>query len=792
MDRATRRLGWSLLLACLCLAWPSRAAVAIPPRGDAPVLRSPPIVRGFSIAQGLPQASVSTVLRTRDGFLWVGTFGGLARFDGHEFRVFRSDTDASAPASYRITTLHEDARQRLWVGTEDAGISVYEHGRFRQLWACPGACRVYDLFSGDGNDIWALTSSGGFRFDPTTLMATQRLTAAGRFHRAVQAGGQLLVAGESGLSRLTQGRATPIALPDGHRGVDSVAADGAAVWLVLDQAALYRFDVGNGRWTRIRAALRRDSRVLSDGAGGIYFSDSVGGTRRLASDGTVTPLPGAQRMQAVNLYRTAGNALWIGTPAQGLWLLRPALVDLLRNSENPDQPGRVLAADGVGGMWLVMSCAELWHFDRAGRPLDGPIIVTGEHGGCVHGLLYDAPTTSVLAGTSDGSLLRVAGRRVEPIGHWPNAGLSGIWKQRDGTVWTANQQFVSRLRFDSAGRAVAADPITELAGAQVQDIRDARAGGVWVTADRGVFRVVGNAVVERWTPAQGLVGRNFRALHEDEAGAIWVGSYGHGLFRIGHGQVRRYTEAEGLFDDTVSCILPGGNGWLWLAGNRGIVRVQGRTIDTGGPDMRTLTLTDGLDPPEFNGSAAPTCADDGAGHLWFTMMAGFARVNPARFRNQADADNPTPYIDQATVAQRKLSIASGRVKLDAGARNLQIRFGAIELLEPGKVRFRYRLTDDDKAPGGWVDVDAERSLLLPELPWGSRVFQVQARRIGGAWSAPATLRLDHPRPWYEYRWLWIGLSLFSLLALLWLGRTDDVVDADVDLLAQLRKPDTKA
>lgn len=769
----------ALLLAVLCV--PAAAAERVP--GDALALRSPPVLRHYDATDGLPQVSVNALLRTRDGFLWIATFGGLARFDGHEFRTFPSNGSGAGPASRRVVSLFEDARRRLWIGTEDAGISVYAGGRFRQLPMC-GNCQVHRLFSVDGRDLWALTAKGIFRIDPERLQAT-RVDADGRYHLEGRIGAQVLVGGVSGLLRYSGGRFQPVPLPAGYRQVSSMEVAGDAAWLILDGRDLYRFEVAASRWTRIRGDLKWEARVLSDGVGGLYLSDDVHGVRRLARDGGETPLAGAERLYAAGIVGDADGALWLGTPGKGLWLLRRSRVDLLRSTAVPDAPGRVLAVDGAGGVWLAMSCLALWHRDAAGRQTAWPI-TPGVLEGCIHSLEHDADTGTLWIGTSGGTLARLAGGRLERIAGWPQASQLAVWRMRDGRLWVANLGFVGRLRFAGNGALEAVEGIPELAGMDVKRILDARAGGVWVVGDRGAFRVVGNAVVERWTTAQGIDTRFLRALHEDADGVLWLGGYGNGLFRIERGRVRRFTEANGLFDDTVSCILPGPDGRLWLAGNRGIGVLLDRRIGAGMPAMRTLTVDDGLAPSEFNGSTVPPCIDDGAGHLWFAMMAGFARVTPARLRDWAGTSVPRAYIDRATMPQASLDVARP-IQLGVNAANLEIRYGAIDLLNPDKVRFRYRVAGLGKEAGAWVDAGDNRSLLLPAVPWGRLAFEVQARELGGAWSRSAILRLNRPLPWYRYQWIWMAVSLASLLALLWLPRKWEGADVDDATLARLRQ-----
>lgn len=777
------RMGLAALVALVLagLSLPAPSAERVP--GDALALRSPPVLRHFDAADGLPQSSANALLRTRDGFLWVATFGGLARFDGHEFRTFPRNGGGAGPASRRVVSLYEDAQRRLWVGTEDAGISVYARGRFRHVPLC-GNCQVHRLFSVDGRDVWALTAIGMFRIDAERLQAT-RVDADGRYHLEARIGAQVLVGGVSGLQRQMGGRFQSVPLPAGYRQVSSMAVAGDAAWMILDGRDLYRFEVAADRWTWIRGDLKWEARVLSDGAGGLYLSDDVHGVRRLARDGIETPLAGAERLYAIGIVGDTGGALWLGTPGKGLWLLRGSRVDLLRSTAVPDAPGRVLAADGAGGVWLAIGCLGLWHRDAAGRQTDWPV-APGALEGCIHSLQYDVATDALWIGTSGGSLARLAGGRLDRIAAWPQASQVGVWRMRDGRFWVANLGFVGRLRFAGNGALEAVEGVPELAGMDVKRIVDARAGGVWVVGDRGAFRVVGNAVVERWTAAQGIDGGFLRALHEDADGVLWLGGYGNGLFRIERGRVRRYTEANGLFDDTVSCILPGPDGRLWLAGNRGIGVLLDRRPVPGMPPMHSLTIEDGLDPSEFNGSTVPPCIDDGAGHLWFAMMAGFARVTPARLRDWGGTAVPRAYIDRAAMPQAQLDV-SAPIRLGVNAANLEIRYGAIDLLNPDKVRFRYRVSGLGKDAGAWVDTGDNRSLLLPAVPWGRLVFEVQARELGGAWSRSATLRLDRPLPWYRYQWVWMAVSLASLLVLLWLPRRWGAADVDEATLARLRQ-----
>ena len=75
----------------------------------------------WTTEEGLPQNTVTSMVQTREGYLWLGTFGGLVRFDGVRFTTFNT---ANTPAlrSNRIMSLYEDADGTLWIGTETGDV----------------------------------------------------------------------------------------------------------------------------------------------------------------------------------------------------------------------------------------------------------------------------------------------------------------------------------------------------------------------------------------------------------------------------------------------------------------------------------------------------------------------------------------------------------------------------------------------------------------------------------------------------------------------------------------------
>ncbi len=111
--------------------------------------------------QGLPQNKVTAVVQTRDGYLWVGTYNGLARFDGVRFTVFDENNTPELRSS-RMTSLFEAGDGTLWVGTESGDVSQYKDGHFaavplRANWS---GGKIYAITADDAGDVWLLDEAG--------------------------------------------------------------------------------------------------------------------------------------------------------------------------------------------------------------------------------------------------------------------------------------------------------------------------------------------------------------------------------------------------------------------------------------------------------------------------------------------------------------------------------------------------------------------------------------------------------------------------------------------------------
>src|SRR5262245_27254721 len=124
---------------------------------------------------GLPQGSVQAITQTRDGYLWIGTRDGLARFDGVSFTVFRAETTEGLPAN-DIRALREDRAGCLWIGTFSSGLSCYSHGEFKAFTVKDGLPNngVLEIFEDHLGAVWFGTWNGLARLEAGVLAPFRR------------------------------------------------------------------------------------------------------------------------------------------------------------------------------------------------------------------------------------------------------------------------------------------------------------------------------------------------------------------------------------------------------------------------------------------------------------------------------------------------------------------------------------------------------------------------------------------------------------------------------------------
>ncbi|HBL28870.1 MAG TPA: hypothetical protein DD490_18710, partial [Acidobacteria bacterium] len=563
-----------LLRRLLCLVLLAAPAAALAP--DRAVSQYQ--VDAWAERQGLPQASVGAIAQDHDGYLWLATQEGVARFDGVELQSYTVEDVPEIRHNF-VRALHTDAAGRVWLGTHAGSLSFVAGGHFTVVE--PGRRSL-------GPAVGISSDAGGRVF--------AAFGRAGLFH-ATGRGLEPVPAATRGTSapvgRLIRGRSGLLWL--GVTG--GVVRGDATAWTFLPVA-----------WT----GGRRVSALAEDHEGNLWIA--CGGPEAIRLDvrsTTARPLGPPLRLPAPirNLLYDSRGTLWIAGD-DGLYRVREGASSLPERLPRPAGAVDTVAEDRDGGLWIGT------HTEGLLRLRTAELTPFGVPEGLPHDMVWNVLETQdgSLWASTDGGLVRLRRGRAEEVrsARFPTSDVVALAEGRDATLWAGTfRHGVFRLRpgaaeWEGLGAAHGIPP------GPVTAIFEDRRGRLWVGSREGL--AVGDG--HRFQPVPQTGSLYVTSLVEDAAGTVWVATYGAGLFGFAGAGVRRYGVAQGLPSEQLNALLLDSAGRLWIATNdRGLaVLDHGRIGRVGTAHGLPYALILWL-------------VDDRRGALWMSTNHGLVRVS---------------------------------------------------------------------------------------------------------------------------------------------------------------------
>jgi signal transduction histidine kinase/ligand-binding sensor domain-containing protein len=755
---------WTLL--CSGIAFLAPAFSQTKPARVKPTISSNEYIQNFwTTANGLPQNSVNAVLQTRDGYLWVATYGGLARFDGVKFTVF----DVAEPGgikSNRILSLCESKDGALWIGTSNAGLMRYKDGIFTSVQIPGGQPEdlVSIIYEDSRGALWMKTSRGLVRFflgEFKTLTPQDGLPNAIITSLAEDQDKNFWIGTTAGLVRMSGGQLITLTTRDGlpSDSVTSICARrGGGLW-VGTHGGLGRIDQG----MTIKKLEGPDSnaigRLFEDRSGNLWISTAAG-LDRLTDDSVVHCKMNTELKTPAVACMTddrEGN-IWIGTQAAGLCRFRSAQLTVYASERGLANESVVPIIEGAPGeMWIGMTCSGLARL-HDGRIAPYPAGLNG----CVWALLHDSKG-ALWVGTWGGGLTRLKdGQSVnyrKANSGLSNDGVLSLFEDRNGIVWIGTGDGLNKLL---DGRITSYRTTDGLVGNDVRFITEDHQGAIWVGTTGGVSRIAGGSFTN-YTTKEGLSNDYVRAIQPDEDDTIWLGTYGGGLNRLKDGRISQYTIRNGLFDNIISRILEDNSGHFWMSGNKGIFRVSKLELNEfadgkiGSIGCVSYGIEDGMKSSECNGGGQPAGWKSRDGKLWFPTARGIVMIDPDRI---ATNNLAPPVTIERVLVDRNAVTPLGEVQLRPGQNDLEIDYAGLSLVASENVRFRYRL---DGLDASWIDVGTRRAAYYSHVPPGRYSFTVIASNSDGVWNSDgATIRIVVIPPFWRTWWFAPALVLSAI------------------------------
>jgi ligand-binding sensor domain-containing protein len=750
----------------------------------------------------LPQNTIQAITQTADGYIWLGTYEGLVRFDGIRFIVFgkRSSNEIKSDG---ISSICEDREGSLWIGTE-GGLSRLKDGKFTAFTTQEGLSHhvVRAIHEDKEGSLWIGTDSGLNRLKDGKF--TTFTTKEGLLHDTVRTlyedrNGGLWIGTDAGLNYLKDGKLTAYTIRDGLSS-NSVRmlyqSSKGDLWIGTNGGGLCRFKDGVFTTYTIADGLLSNlvGAILEDKDGSLWIGSEGGGLNRFR-DGKFTAYgtgDGLSSNTVRSLYEDIEGSLWVGTNG-GLNRLRDGKFitystrdglahDFVRAICEGEKDDLWISTDG-GGLNLFKNGVFTAYTTKDGLPSN-----------LVRSLHYDQKG-NLWVGTNDGL---ACFRDKKFTVYRTKDGLSSnyiraLHVDRNGNLWIGTDG--GGLNCFKDGKFTVYTIQNGLCSNRVRGLFEDKSGNIWIGTNGGVNRFRDGSLTA-YKIKDGLSNENIFSFYEDIDGNLWIGTSG-GINRFKKGKFTSYTARDGLFDDVAFRILEDGRANLWMSCNKGIYRVRRKDFDQFDKGaIRSIACTvfgkaDGMGTNQCNGASQPAGWKSGDGKFWFPTAKGLIMLDPENIKIN---ELPPPVkIEQVIVDNQPITI-DDNILLSSGREKFEFHYAGLSFLAPEKVEFKYKLEGFDKE---WVDAGTRRTAYYTNIPPGKYQFKVVACNNDGIWNETgASIVFQLPPPLWQTWWAYLlyaasiaGISYGGVrLRLQALRRSNEILEVKVaERTAELAK-----
>ncbi len=721
--------------------------------------------------EGLPQSVVFSICQTPEGYLWLGTGNGLARFDGVRFRAFTKRADPGFKGK-DIWRLFADPAGPLWFSSLGTGLGRYQGTSFEFFTPEAGLSdtTVNAIARDENGDLVTATDGGldrfdGVRFHP--LLDRMALPSTFVLALATTHGGPLWIGTSKGLCYLENGHLRTYTSRDGLPNVNVRAlllTRDRSLWIGGVDGSVTRFRDGAFSLVFKDPEQAPVSSLVEDRDGNLWAGTYGGGVFRVQGD-TWTSLREKQGLASdtVNaMFEDREGSLWIGT-LKGLNRLRDSRFTVVSTSEGLAEESVVsIAEDPRGALWFGTLNRGITRIENGqatsystanGLPNNRAVSVSV------------MPDGSVWVATLGGGLARYDGHGFSTVSKadgLPSNYLRSVTPARGGGVWAGASAGLALIK-DGSVTSYASLPGAPI---DINALLEDRTGTLWIgTITKGLTRFH-NGRFTRFARDHPLSRTEILGLYHD-GNALFAGTADAGFFRVTQDAITHFDTRSGLPDEIVAQILEDRSGNIWIGTAAGIHRARKEHLEAfAAGKVRSVEWTsfgtgDGMQTAECSGGTQPGAIVLRDGRLVFPTLRGAVFVDPERLPK-----NPLPppvHIEEITANGVPLSAGSPLVA-PAGSQRLEFHYTALSFAVPGRVRFRYWLEGFDEK---WVDAGPQRLAHYSNLTPGRYVFHVNACNNDGVWNEKGDFREFILRPrFYQTGWFRLASGATLLVSFL--------------------------
>ena len=715
---------------------------------------------------GLPEQTVQAFAQTPDHCLWIGTTGGLLRFDGARFTVFDHENTPELEEN-SVFALLASRDGSLWVGTEGGGLVRYRAGRFHGYGLRDGLSDgfVRSIYEDSKGTLWVGTDNGLLRFVGDRLQRVDGVNDVPSIavHSMYEDHDGGLWVGGSRLLRIGGGKTSEYRLQGGssqNRVKSILETQDHTIW-VGTVSGLNRLLSGAKAFEPVRE-ISGTVRTLRQTADGTLWIGTIGEGIRSYTGNVFTSIKAPEALPSntvLNIFEDNERNIWIGTQA-GLLRLTRTPVRILSLPQAADSDFGTIYADRDGTLWVVST--EVFHIRNG---VVEPYTFPGIGHVPVRNLFRDR-AGALWIGTDGDGIIRVNGNsalRLTTKEGLVNNFIRAMLQSRDGSMWIATDEGVSHWSTRGFKNYQMRDGLSYFS---TRALLEDRNGDLWIGTDRGLNHLHASAFMHD-AATEGLREKKVWAIHQDTSGGLWFGTRNDGLYRWKQGRLTHYTTEQGLASNSIYQIIEDARGGFWMSGPNGISLLDRRELDSfADHPLQYLAFTLYEIPNEVNttqiyGGRQPSGCLDAQGDVWFPSNRGPIHI----LRDVTDLPSLPPVAINEVLVDGRSAPVDRPVTMAPGNGRLEVSYAPILLRSQDGVRFRYWLEGFDR---NWIDASNRRVASYTNLPPGKYTFRVQAFEVSNPKAISESSLAIRQQPHF-YRTPWFAVCCILFLAALIVG-----------------------
>lgn len=719
-------------------------------------------VQVWTTENGLPQNSINDISQTNDGFLWMGTFDGLVRFDGIKFMIYNTSNTPELKAN-GIKRLFTDSKDKLWIIGADGSLASYFQNKF-QSYAIPSKVLFYKMAITNWMDhsiLIACENGKIYRIRNDEVSEFKIPDYIEQIHSMLSKfDDQLYICSGKGLFSYTNEEWHTFSAFEGKKSTalyrspnnDIIADIENELFIIHPQnAEQLNIPISLNRIKNYTLGFNEEKQltVLSDQ--GLYI---IGENNQV---NTITTQSGLSSNGIGSVFVDKQNNFWVGTSSGGINKLKTKIFRTLSKEDGMSDDGvNGILETSDKGILIANNCAGISHYFK-GK-------FTGEYkslkGTCVWSI-YEDPSKNSWFGSYGGGIFFYDNK-----GSIKNYGISeglpsdiifSIYEDSKKEMWVGTQK---GLAYFSNNHFIPFDTTFKNTITYIFEDRNKQ---FFLCTDKGLATISNNKII--FLENGDLKKANTRYVYEDADGSLWIGTHGSGLIRLKNGITFTFSSPGTPLDNNVWSITEDTAGNFWLPSNSGMYVISRKDLNDYAEGILKnlnpvyLSKEDGLKSIEFNGGFQPTVLKSKAGEFWFPTVKGVAITHPADLKKLDYS--PKIVIEKISIDDSAVKMAD-TLSLKSSSSLVLISFTAPSFINPAKLNFQYKMEGVDNT---WIDIGSTREIKLNTIPFGTYILRI--RVAGNINNKETSVIISKSLPfWRETKFITAAIFIFVLIMLI--------------------------